>query len=74
MTAAAGHTPDSGYGSIATYLTSMIGDYRDIKQSPEASDLNSMVKEYNNAVESANRIDDRGGSDKGNDDARGRQG
>ena len=52
-----GNAPDGGYSSIADYLTSMIGDYRDIKQSHEVSDLNSMVKEYNNAVESANRID-----------------
>lgn len=56
--AEAGKAPDSGYSSVADSLTSMIGEYRDIKQSHAVDDLNSMVKEYNNAVESANRIDD----------------
>ena len=48
--------PDSGHESTASNLVSLVGAYRDMKQSRKAEDFNGMVKEYNRAVESANRI------------------
>ncbi|RYX97346.1 MAG: DUF3829 domain-containing protein [Comamonadaceae bacterium] len=49
-------SPDSGHESAGSRLVSLVGSYRDLKQSKKASDYNSMVKNYNSAVESANRI------------------
>ena len=48
--------PDSGHESTASSLVSVVGAYRDMKQSRKTSEFNDMVKEYNRAVESANRI------------------
>ncbi|MEC5213173.1 hypothetical protein RCH06_001718 [Polaromonas sp. CG_9.5] len=42
---------------MASNLVSLVGAYRDMKQSKKAEDYNDMVKEYNRAVESANGID-----------------
>ena len=49
--------PDSGHESMASNLVSLVGAYRDMKQSKKAEDYNDMIKEYNRAVESANGID-----------------
>lgn len=49
--------PDYGHSSVVDSLTSMIGDYREMRQSKDPSDFEDLVKEYNRAVESANRID-----------------
>ena len=49
-------SPDSWHESAASYLTSMVGSYRDMKQSKRPKDFNEMVSNYNKAVESANRI------------------
>jgi len=45
-----GKTDPSGLSS----LTSMIGSYRSFKQGHEGSDLESMLREYNSAVDSSN--------------------
>jgi hypothetical protein len=55
--AGAGDAPSGRYESLASYLTSLAGDYRDLKESHEADEVNDMVKEYNNAIEAANDID-----------------
>ena len=49
-------SPDSWHESAASYLTSMVGSYRDMKQSKRPKDFNEMVSNYNKAVENANRI------------------
>ncbi|MDB5932343.1 MAG: hypothetical protein JWR60_4050 [Polaromonas sp.] len=49
--------PDSGHESMASSLVSLVGAYRDMKQSKQVKDYNDMVKEYNRAVENANGID-----------------
>ena len=49
-------SPDSGHESAGSRLVSLIGDYREMKQSKKAAAYNSMVKDYNSAIESANRI------------------
>lgn len=49
--------PDYGHESTDSSLMSLVGAYRDLKQSRKSDDLNTMVKKYNRAVESANRID-----------------
>lgn len=54
--AATGEGPDSDYASTADSLTSMVGEYRDLRQSHSGDDFNSMVKEYNSAVEDVNNI------------------
>ena len=48
--------PDYGHESANGSLVSLVGAYREMKQSKKASDYNSMVKYYNSAVESGNRI------------------
>lgn len=48
--------PDSWHESAASYLTSLVGSYRDMKQSKKTKDFNEMVSNYNKAVENANRI------------------
>ncbi len=48
--------PDSDYESLASNLVSLIGDYRDFKQSKDPRYLNSAVKNYNDAVKSSNDI------------------
>lgn len=48
--------PDYGHSSVVDSLTSMIGDYRDMRQSKDPKDLNDVIKEYNRAIESANNI------------------
>jgi ATP-dependent exoDNAse (exonuclease V) beta subunit len=48
--------PDSGHESAASSLTSLIGEYRDMKQSKQAKDYDDVVKYYNRAIESANGI------------------
>lgn len=54
---AKGPAPDYGYESTASNLVSLVGAYRDMKQSREPDDYNDMVKAYNDAVGSANGID-----------------
>ena len=58
--AKAAATPDKrvdvNYGLVADRLTSAIGDYRDMKQSKEASDYNDLIGHYNDAIEDANDI------------------
>ena len=49
--------PDSGHSSVVDNLTSMIGDYRDLRQSKDPSDLNNVIEEFNRAIDSANNID-----------------
>lgn len=44
------------YGLVAEMLGSMIGQYRELKQSHSPSNMKSMIDSYNNAVGSANRI------------------
>lgn len=44
------------YGLVAEMLGSMIGQYRELKQSHSPSNMKSMIDSYNNAVSSANRI------------------
>jgi hypothetical protein len=51
-----GDAPDYGYEAVNRELTQMIGDYRDLKQSGEVSDVNDMVRNYNSAIESLNNI------------------
>jgi len=46
----------STYGLVADMLGSMIGQYRELKQSHSPSSMNSMIDSYNDAVGSANRI------------------
>lgn len=48
--------PDSGHESVNGNLVSLIGEYRDLKQSRKAEDYNDMIKYYNRAVESSNGI------------------
>lgn len=48
--------PDSWHESAASYLTAMIGSYREMKQSKKPKDFNEIVNNYNKAVENANRI------------------
>ena len=43
--------------SMASDLSELIGDYRDYKQSLDASDLESLVDNYNDAVESSNDLE-----------------
>ena len=50
-------SPDSGHESVASNMASVIGAYRDLKQSKKTGNYNNMIKEYNRAIESANRID-----------------
>ena len=54
---AKGPAPDSGHESTASNLVSLVGAYRAMKQSRQPNDYNDMVKEYNDAVSSANGID-----------------
>lgn len=49
-------TPDIGYQFVENRLTSMIGDYRDLKQSGDVSDVNDMLRNYNHAIESMNNV------------------
>lgn len=49
--------PDYGHESVASNLVSLIGAYREMKQSRETEDYNDMIEEYNRAIESANGID-----------------
>ena len=44
------------YELVAEMLGSMIGQYRELKQSHSSSDMKSMIDSYNNAVGSANRV------------------
>ena len=49
--------PDYGHSAVVDNLTSLIGDYRDMRQSKDPGDLNDVIEEYNRAIESANGID-----------------
>ena len=53
---AEGRNPDSGYESAASSLVLVIGGYREMKQSKDARQYNSMIERFNRAIESANRI------------------
>jgi Protein of unknown function (DUF3829) len=48
--------PDTDYENTANNLNSVVGAYRDLKQSKDPKDYNKMVEEYNRAVENANDI------------------
>lgn len=48
--------PDPNHEIAAGNLTSLIGDYRDLKQSHKVEDLDDMTKNYNSAVERLNSI------------------
>ncbi len=48
---------DVDYGLVGDQLTSVVGDYRDMKQSRDTDDFNDMVEHYNSAIEDANDID-----------------
>jgi len=55
-------TPSDGdnkieYDLISGYIDSMIGDYRDLKQSNEDRDRESIVNNYNNAVNQMNDVE-----------------
>ncbi len=49
-------SPDSGHESVGRYLVQLIGSYRDLKQTKKSQNFNQMVKNYNDAIGSANRI------------------
>ena len=51
-----GQPVDVNYGLVADRLTSALGNYRDMKQSKEASDYNDMIGHYNDAIGDANDI------------------
>jgi hypothetical protein len=51
-----GDAPDSSYESAANDITDLVGKFRDLKQGGDVKDLNGMVEEYNDAVESLNNI------------------
>lgn len=55
--ASASDQPDSGHASVVDGLTSLIGDYRDLRQSKDPSEYESMIRRYNSAIDSANGID-----------------
>ncbi|MES2935537.1 MAG: DUF3829 domain-containing protein [Pseudomonadota bacterium] len=57
-TATSGAKPDVDYQLAESHLTSMVGAYRNLKQSGKAKDVNSMVSAYNNAVHNSNSIRD----------------
>ncbi|MGI4818026.1 MAG: hypothetical protein ACRYFE_05850 [Janthinobacterium lividum] len=46
----------SWYTSIVTNLTSLIGQYRDTKQSPSDSNQEALINNYNQVVNDMNRI------------------
>ena len=48
--------PSSSYESAAGDLTDLVGKFRDLKQSGDVENLNDMVEEYNDAIESLNNI------------------
>ncbi len=48
--------PSSYHESVASYLTSLLGHYRELKQSKKVDEANQMVKDYNSAIENANRV------------------
>lgn len=48
--------PDSAHESTGSALVSFIGTYRTMKQAKTAKSFNDMVKKYNDAVTSANRL------------------
>lgn len=48
--------PNPNHEIAAGNLTSLIGDYRDLKQSHKVEDLDDMTKNYNGAVERLNSI------------------
>lgn len=48
--------PDSAHESTGSSLVSFIGTYRTMKQAKTAKSFNDMVKKYNDAVTSANRL------------------
>lgn len=47
---------DYNFEQVGDRLTSVVGDYRDMKQSRDVDDYNDMVKHYNDAIGSANDI------------------
>lgn len=55
--ASSSNQPDSGHASVVESLTSLIGDYRDLRQSKNPSNYESMISRYNTAIDYANGID-----------------
>jgi Protein of unknown function (DUF3829) len=49
-------SPDHGHESVDSYLVSLIGSYRDLKQFKNGKHFNKMVESYNNAISNANRM------------------
>jgi hypothetical protein len=49
-------SPDLDYTSVERHLNTMVGNFRDLKQSHDPSGFKSLVESYNDAVESANSI------------------
>ena len=44
------------YGSVAESLTSLIGEYRDLKQTRDTNHVEQMISQYNSAISSSNSL------------------
>lgn len=45
------------YGQVSTYLTSMVGKYRELREDGDPDDRNSMIEDYNRAIDAANNLE-----------------
>lgn len=44
------------HGQVADYLTSMVGKYRELREEGDPDDRNSMIEDYNRAIDAANNL------------------
>lgn len=45
------------HGQVSTYLTSMVGKYRELREDGDPRDRNSMIEDYNRAIDAANNLE-----------------
>lgn len=44
------------HGQVSDYLTSMVGKYRELREEGDPDDRNSMVEDYNRAIDASNNL------------------